>query len=383
MIDRLRLFVDDTVLTSEKSGKRVNGDWYRCCRNENYTDFILCDGIGSGIKAAVAAKMCTSRIVTLLESGMSLKKIGEKLAHTMHGIRSRDIPYAVFVVVRILNDGNFFIIGYETPTPVILHGNCADKCILHHYTTGGEILYESSGKLNDGDSIVLCSDGITQAGLGAGYAMGWGTEGLVKWFDRHLGAGAEDKDIVQSAFEHAVTISGGYVDDMTLALLQCRKASEVSLLSGPPRDKGKDDRFVGEFLDSAGIKIICGSSTLDMVSRHVGRTVTMQRGDSPVAPPKYILEGIDMAAEGAVTLNQLFNILEEDPAGFDEESVVTDICRMLQDADIIRVFLGDAVNEGHDSIIFRQTGILPRLTIMPLIIEKLRKIGKVVILLTP
>lgn len=383
MTEKQPLFIDDEVISVKKSGKRVFGDFTACIRNENHTDFILCDGIGSGVKASIAARMCVSRIRTLLEGGMSVKKTAERLAGTMHGIRSREIPYAVFVIARILNDGNFTVSGYEIPVPVLMYDSEAKPADVRFYQSGGELMYEFAGSLEPGMSMLLCSDGITQAGMGRGFAMGWSTKGLAAWLDGNLQRGTSHTKAAEEAFSYAVGISGGHTDDMTIATLSCRNASIVNLLTGPPADWDRVTRFVNDFMAGEGLRIVCGSSTMDMVSRTIGKPVGMTAGKSFAQPPKYSLEGIDLAAEGAVTLNQIYNILDEDRAGFDEESVVTEICTRLQDADIIRIFMGDAVNTGHDSIIFRQTGILPRHTIVPLIIEKLKSNGKTVTLSTP
>jgi len=122
---------------------------------------------------------------------------------------------------------------------------------------------------------------------------------------------------------------------------------------------------------------------MDMLARVTGRKVSVSGGNTFSKPPEYFMEGIDYAAEGAVTLNQLYNIIDEDRSRFDERSVVTSICEMMQDADIIRIYLGDAHNEGHGSIVFRQTGILPREVIVPLIVEKLLSKGKIVSVIKP
>jgi hypothetical protein len=41
--------------------------------------------------------------------------------------------------------------------------------------------------------------------------------------------------------------------------------------------------------------------------------------------------------------------------------------------------VGKAQNKGHNAVIFRQLGILPRLRIIPLLAEKLKRSGKLVL----
>ena len=377
------LYIDDMVVSMAKAGKGAAGDFYICQRNESYTDFILCDGIGSGIKAGIAARMCASRISGLLSGGISPRKTAEKIVAYMHGIRDRDMPYSVFLITRILNDGNYTIWGYEMPVPLVLYDTGVGKASVIHGKYSNEIIYECSGTLKPGSALLMCSDGITQSGMGRGLPMGWTEDGLREWLDRKVQSGNSKRDAANEAFSKALQLSCGAEDDMTLVLLECRKAVCLDILTGPPAMKNKDRDFAMDFLSGHGWKVVCGSSTMDMLARVTGKKVSVSGGNTFSKPPEYFMEGIDYAAEGAVTLNQLYNIINEDRSGFDEKSVVTSICELMQDADIIRIYLGDAHNEGHGSIVFRQTGILPREVIVPLIVEKLLSKGKIVSVIKP
>ena len=101
---------------------------------------------------------------------------------------------------------------------------------------------------------------------------------------------------------------------------------------------------------------------------------------SLVAPPRYEIPGIDLVTEGAVTLNQVFNVLDEDMAEFTEDSGVTELCALLHVADRVNITAGGAKNQASGDISFRQCGILTRAHILPLIAEKLRADGKLVVL---
>ncbi len=120
-----------------------------------------------------------------------------------------------------------------------------------------------------------------------------------------------------------------------------------------------------------------------MVSRIMGNKVDIKPMSSYLYPPEYSLKNIDIAAEGSITLNQLYNILDENQESFDEESIVTELFRAIHESDIIRFFIGDAYNTGHETTLFRQKGILPRKNIIPMIIDKLKKSGKIVTVYSP
>jgi len=99
-----------------------------------------------------------------------------------------------------------------------------------------------------------------------------------------------------------------------------------------------------------------------------------------IAPPSYFIEGIDLVTEGTVTLNQVYNILDEDPRNYEETSGVTELCNYLRAADRINIFMGLAANPASESISFRQKGVLSRHNIVPLLVEKLRRQNKLVVL---
>ena len=47
------------------------GDVVVCDKNQNATTVIICDGIGSGVKANIFATMCAARVKELLKRGFS------------------------------------------------------------------------------------------------------------------------------------------------------------------------------------------------------------------------------------------------------------------------------------------------------------------------
>jgi len=170
-----------------------------------------------------------------------------------------------------------------------------------------------------------------------------------------------------------------YGDDTTCLLLLCREAKTLNVLTGPPSRKSADEKVVNKFMEANGTKIVCGSTTVDMVARVLKIPVKIRDiSGSYHKPPSYELAGIDYATEGALTLNQVYNILDENPDQFESDSSVSDLCRFFNASDTINITVGTATNRGHESIVFRQMGVFPREIIVKLIAEKLRKMGKLV-----
>ena len=376
-------FFEDVTAQHVKTGYRVCGDHFLCIKTIEGTVAILCDGIGSGIYANIAATTCASRLAEHYRNGVPLRTATGMVAEAMHKARSEQFPFSAFVVAAILNDGHFDVYSYEAPDAIILRRGFAHVLQPTFFAAGLEAVGEVSGSLEIGDSLILTSDGVTQAGMGRGRALGIGSHEVAFFINRLLSEGKDATCLPEEITAYCAGLSAGrYEDDTSCALLHCRPALELSLFSGPPTSKVKDRECVNDFMSSPGGKIVCGSTTIDILSRELGVKATKKQ--PPIAsyaiPPEYSLEGITLATEGALMLNQVFNILGEklDDDDVDESSVILRFNKLLTDADVVHFFIGDAVNEAHQALIFKQMGIMPRSRVLELMQNRLRRMGKLV-----
>lgn len=374
-----RKYIETSVAQIPKKPGGVCGDYVLVDRTMEATTVIVADGIGTGIKAHIAAVMCASRLMELINLGFSLREACRKIVDTMHEARTSDIPFAAFTICRVLNSGHATIIFYEIPVPILINNRLAAYLpTLRSVPMGLELISEVNCTLDYGDGIILVSDGVSQAGLGQQYRLGWGMEAVCNFVNGCLIQGTPLSDVPGKVIDRVKTISGTrYGDDTTCLTLFCREAKTLNVLTGPPKNKKADKETVQHFMQMKGEKVICGSTTAEMVGRQLGTPVRMKVvSQSFHQPPVYEMDGIDLATEGAVTLNQLYNILEEDSTRLDPSSSVSDLYRLFHDADTINFIVGTAKNSGHENIIFRQMGIYPREVIVRLLAEKLEKMGK-------
>ncbi|MHB0999554.1 MAG: SpoIIE family protein phosphatase [Armatimonadota bacterium] len=371
----------ETAQTSKKAGAPC-GDVVAYERTETSTTLVCSDGIGSGIKANIAAEMCVSRLLQLLRQGNSLRKAFTSMAATMDKAKGTDMPYAVFTVVRILNDGVATVLSYEMPPPIFVTSRYANVLPQRTVTMDTSLIGEANCHVEPGEGILVVSDGITQAGLGAGLANGWGPEGVSQFISDRLreriNLSSIPKFVVQEARQVWGNVQG---DDCTAALASCRWGKTVHILTGPPSNPIKDRPTVKQFLMLDGVKVVCGGTTSKIVADYLGTEVRVESNPrSTLAPAKYEVDGVDLVTEGAVTLNQMYNVFDEDPDNFDEESGVTELQELLRTADRVHFMIGRAENPANKDISFRQRGILTRQAIIPLICKKLQEAGKLVVI---
>jgi hypothetical protein len=376
-----RRYIETAIAQSAKKAGRICGDYVVIDRTPEATTVVVADGIGTGIKARVAAVMYASRLMELIRLGFTLREACGKVVETMHEARTNDIPFAAFSICRILNSGHATIFSYEIPAPVLINNYLAAyKPTQRSFAMGLEMIAEVNCVLDKGDGIVLMSDGVSQAGLGHQYRMGWGTEGVCDFVNGCLVRRVDLKDIPGEILGKVKEISGTtYGDDTTCVLLICREAHSLNILTGPPHDKGKDRDTIKRFMDRKGTKVICGSTTAEVVARMLNVSVNVKDLSHAFhKPPSFEIEGIDYATEGAVTLNQVYNILDEKVESLDRTSSVSSLYKLLHSADTINFIVGTAMNPGHENIVFRQMGMFPRQVIVELLAEKLKKMGKLV-----
>jgi hypothetical protein len=376
-----RKYMEVVEAQSAKRAGRICGDFVITERSPEATLTIVADGIGTGIKARVAAVMCASRLMELTKVGFTLREACSKIVHTMHEARTKDIPFSAFSACRVLNNGHTTIMSYEIPSPVLINNRLAAYLPKpRFYPLGLEMIAEVNCMLDYGDGIALLSDGVSQAGLGHHYRMGWGVQGACDFINGCLAQGYDLKVIPDRVLGKVKEISGAtYGDDTTCVVVFCREAKTLNVLTGPPANKSSDKTVVMEFMSMKGTKVVCGSTTSEMTGRVLGVSVDMKEIASAYhKPPSYDIKGLDYATEGAITLNQVHNILGENADKLEADSSVSDLYRLFHSADTINFIVGTASNPGHENIVFRQMGIFPREVVVKLLAEKLTRMGKLV-----
>lgn len=356
------------------------GDSIWCDRGINGTTLLLADGIGSGIKAHIAAEMAISRMREYMRLGHSLHNTMDVLIHDMERMREPGRPMAALCAVQIRPDGLTSAITWEAPPLILISRGLAAELKPHPVALGGGMAIEFNCYLEHHDSLMLVSDGITQAGLGNGLPLGWGVDGLVRFLNDRLGSGTSAKDLPRLVHRRALDLWKKGGDDCTVAMAYARRGCTINILTGPPESKGQDNVFVKSFMDMPGAKIVCGGASAEMVARELKRKLSMEQElTSQFAPPRYMIDGIDLVTEGAVTLNQACNLLG-DSDEMEEDSGVRDLLAMLEGADRVNIFLGKAKNRAYKDISFRQRGVLSRDQVVPVLAEKLRELGKLVLI---
>jgi len=374
-------YVEVTISQLPKYEWLPCGDVIEVLRKENETFIIIADGKGSGVRANISASACASRIKGLLQRGFTLRDCSEMVASTMESAIKDELPYSVFSIVRFKPDGYVNILTYEMPNSIIISNRFANLLSQRKIINRNSIIYESSCYLRTNDGIVLFSDGISQAGLGVHYDYGWGVDNVCKFINSQLHKQSTIKQLPDRLVEKSYELSDNKrCDDATAISATIRLGVVVNILSGPPADKDSTKEKISKFLNTRGIKIICGATSAKIVAEIIKKPIKLDdKSFAGITPPTSYIDGINLVTEGLVTLNQLNNIIGEDRDKMDDNNPVTQLYDFIMLADRINFFIGRAINPANNDISYKQRGLIPRAKIVSILAQKLSDMGKLVV----
>lgn len=376
------IHTDIEISNTPKFSNKPCGDVVETIRDKYSTKIILADGLGSGIKANISATMVCARIKEMLKAGLSLEKTAFAVAKTMEDAVKDDLPYSVFEILEIFNDGHARVLSYNMPNPLYINSLQSEILTPREILINSIKINEYFIRLDIREAIIIMSDGVTEAGLGNGLPKGWTSEGVKKYINSLIRARYQQNEFVYEINAKAITLSSDkFNDDITVVSALTRRGSIANIFSGPPKDKEKDQVFVRKFLEQKGQKIICGGTSAEIVSKYTCKQIEkIKSSSSHITPPSYSMSGIDLVTEGAMTLNQLYNIIDHELNELDYSNPVSELLEYILISDKIIFYVGDSENEAKDDIRFIQLGIFPREKIIPMIAKKLESKGKLVLI---
>ena len=291
---------------------------------------VLSDGLGSGIKASVLSNMTMTMAMRFLRSDMDVLQSVETIQDALPVDSVRQIAYATFSMLDVQVGGRTRLAEMGNPRYVQLRGledvaPAAHRQIVSPRWPDRPIeTYELDLRL--GDRIVVCSDGVTQAGLeNPDLKFGW----------------------------RARAMDGGKNrDDISCLVVYFRRPRVLRILSGPPFHRESDAPYARLAQPGTGADavVVCGGTTANIVTRELGAKVSMdlkrmrEAGD---LPPCGQIEGVGLATEGVLTLARVRRVLETGADWAHEAQAAREILSRMRNADRIEFCVGTKVNEAH------------------------------------
>jgi hypothetical protein len=354
-----------------KSGQGAGGDTFLSQKNDSDGRVItvLSDGLGSGIKAGVLSTLTATMAMKFVAADMPIQRAAEIIMSTLPVCKERGISYATFTLVDIEPNSTVKIMEYDNPGYVLVRQdtviepikNCASIERKNRKTTPQReaVVYYSDYRSRPGDRLVFFSDGVTQSGMGTKpYPLGWGA---VRAQEFILEAVRESPEISARELAKRIVLKAQQLDcyrakdDITCGVIYFRRPRDLLIMTGPPINPDHDTEMVRVFSSFSGKKIVSGGTTANILSRELGRKVTLNlRNIDPNIPPVSQMDGADLVTEGIITLGRVAEILEQGSrigatasTERDRENGAGKIVEFLLDSDRITFVVGTRINDAH------------------------------------
>lgn len=300
----MSLYLDIGISQLNKKGEELCGDSIEILKSGDSSVIVLADGLASGVKANILSRITAKTAATMLKMGSHIDEVIETMAETLPVDKVRNLAYSTFSILQVFRDGHSYLVEFDNPPSYF---GCGESLRHLHRVSrkiGEKKIKEAHFNLQEGNWLVMLSDGVLHAGIGGVWNLGWGEQQVGRFISRLAASDYEAADWAGEITAQCNLLYGGFPgDDVSIVVVRARKARKLTALIGPPREPAKDTPAVQKLAGAEGIKVVCGGSTSLMVSRILNREVEVDLdSDCDTVPPSGIIEGIDLVTEGAITI---------------------------------------------------------------------------------
>lgn len=357
-----KLFVDVGYESLNHFGEELCGDKVEIVRGEDYVLAVLADGLGSGVKANILSTMTSKIISTMFSEGGTLDDVVETMASTLPVCSERGVAYSTFTIVRVSDLGEVYIAEFDNPELVYFKGARQSPIERSSLLMDGKTITVSRFQARAGDMLVTFSDGVVHAGVGRLLDLGWQYDNIVGYLCENITAEISPIILSRKLLSAVNTLYMNRPgDDSTVCALRIKPARPATVMVGPPMNKDLDETVVHKLMYSSGVKVVCGGSTSQIVSRVTGRELTVSLDyENPAIPPTAKLSGVDLITEGVLTIGRALDIVKAVTTPGDAESLdtftlekkdgATLLARtLLEQCTEINFLVGRALNPAHQN----------------------------------
>lgn len=320
---------------------------------------VLSDGLGSGVKANILSTLTATILSTLMARRLPVDECIETVASTLPVCKQRKLAYSTFTVLQI-EDLQARLVQFDNPQAILLRGGKLKPYSSSVHFIGEKEIHESNIMLQEGDMLVLMSDGVTNAGIGKLQPDGWPRQEVAAFLEQWYTPDVTPQRMAALLVDACQSLClDSPDDDITALVFQVRQRRAVNVMIGPPARPEDDAKICRIFFSKEGLHLICGGSTAQVVGRYLGKTPAPLADTATDAVPACAsMDGVDLVTEGIVTLQALTELAEkyaqDNRPSLDIHKGIDGVSRLgvflFEQASDINIFFGQAVNLAHDGL---------------------------------
>jgi len=364
-----------------KVNEELCGDSFSVTRTINSSIIIVSDGLGSGVKANILSSLTTRMAATMLKEGSKVDDVIDALANTLPVCKVRGLAYSTITIVHInADEGRAYLAEYDSPAVMVIRNKQDVRLGKIETVIGERVIQEANFAIENGDWMILITDGVLHAGIGGVLNLGWGWDRVNGYIRGIAGKDMSAEDLVTEVLELCNRLYAGKPgDDATVVAVKARLPRYMTALVGPPVNPDQDGEAVQRLRSKEGVKVVCGGTTAQMVARVTGKKLRVDLTSmAGSVPPVAEIEGIDLTTEGMLTLAQTRLILAKGGSSRalkGKRDGASRLAAALADADCVHFIVGRAINPAHQSPDI-PVALAMKHQIVENIIELLRQRGK-------
>ena len=345
------------VASINKEGEVICGDVWCQTSGEEQQIIVLSDGMGSGVKANILATLTAQMLSTMLAGSIPIDECIMTVSETLPMCRERKLAYATFTALK-LQGLTAYLVRYDNPPVLLLRRGKSIRFPYGVHFVGEKEIHESTLQLEEGDLLLLMSDGITQAGRGK-TGDGWPSEEVAALAEQYDSPGLSPQRMAALILRAAQSLNLDEADDdATVIAVKLRRRCAANIMIGPPENRADDQSTMRLFFSKAGAHIVCGGTTAKTVAAYLGETVhTLEDTATEAVPAMLRIDGVDLATEGLLTLQATLELVRayrkdcmltlELEKQRDGASQLAEL--LLERATDVNIFFGTAVNTANIS----------------------------------
>lgn len=351
--------IDFGKVSLNKKKEKICGDYYTIITEPESAVLVLSDGLGSGVKANILATLTAKMLSIMIAGKVAIRTAVKAVADTLPVCSVRNLAYATFTVM-VAQENEICLLQYDNPDAILLRKGKSIDYRRDIQMFGEKEIHQSYFQFQEGDLLILMSDGVTNAGMGKTTYGGWGREEVVKFCEQRWREEISAQEMASAIGNAGLDLNLDETDDdLTVLVMKGMKKKVVNIMVGPPADREDDRSYFETFFQKEGMHVVCGGTTAKLVADYLHtKVINIPDSGSEDVPAMSEIKGIDLVTEGLLTLQKLMEYYEdfsEDRLYFNrlikKKDGAAELFRILfTEATEINFFFGNALNENYTAL---------------------------------